>query len=894
MKRAVRIIFLCGWMILFSAAAKAQHFGVDSNSVDYTNPKKYTIAATPVVEGLVSKNLDMNSLVVRCGLTAGSIISVPGDDIANAIKSLWKMRLFSQVEIGIDKILGDQIFLTIHLEELPRIGMFSFSGTSKSEDEDLRPKLDIVGGVTPYAEFTRISIENTVRDYFAEKGFLNAQIDVYAKDDSTKGNSVIVYIDVVKGPKVKIDDITFTGNHALSDRILRHQMKDTKVRTQVKPFYSDPEDPITKENFTPKGIATILSSLSYENIFDFVAERAVIRIFNTSKYDADKRKDDENKIITYYHSKGYRDAQIKLDSVYATSDRGLALSYTVDEGNKYYFRNITWRGNTKYSSKKLDSILSINKGDVYDQVLLEQRISFDLTKQDITSLYMDDGYLFFRITPVEVWAEDDSIDLEIRIYEGPQAIIDKILISGNTKTSEHVIRRELRTLPGQKFNRSLVIRSQREIIALGLFDQEQIAVNPIPHPESGTVDIEYTVVEKPSDQLELSAGYGGQGYGILASVGIVLNNWSTSQMFKKEGWKPVPTGDGQKLSFRINTTGRLYQAFNIGFVEPWFGGKKPNSFSISLTRTQLGYNVPYSTYDDIEGLFVANGISLGYGIRLKWPDDYFTLLNSINYYNYHLQDYPYFIATNGDYNNFSFKETLGRSSVDDPQFPKSGSAISLSLQFTPPYSAWSNKDYTDASTENKYKFIEYYKWRFNADWYTPLAGKFVLRTAVKFGWLGYYNSDLGIPPFERFQLGGDGLSGGYTSTFVGTDIISLRGYEVFPMTNSSSARTEAIFNKYTAELRYPISRAQSATIYAMLFAEGGNLYPDIESFNPFQVKRSVGLGVRAWLPMFGLLGVDYGIRFDDLVPGDLQEANGFFDYLTKNGKFTVILGFEPE
>ena len=894
MKRAVRIIFLCGWMTLFAAEANAQHFGIDSNSVDYTNPKKYTIAATPQVFGLQSRNIDVNSLVVRCGLSAGTVVTVPGEDIADAIKSLWKMRLFSQVEITVDKILGDQIFLNINVTELPRISMIGFSGTSKSDDDDLREKINILHDVTPYAEFTRVNIENIVRDYYAEKGFLNAKVDVYGKPDTTKGNSVVVNIDVIKGPKVKIDKITINGNKEIADRNLLHQMKDTKMKTQVHPFYNDPEHPITAKTFSPKGIVNILSSLSYENILDFVSERGVIRVFNTSKYDPDKAKADADKVITYYHSKGYRDALIKLDSVYNISDRGIGISYTVDEGNKYYFRNITWRGNTKYSDEKLDSILSIKKGQVYDQSLLEQRISFDLNKQDITSLYMDDGYLFFRITPVEIWAENDSIDLEIRIYEGPQAIIDKIIISGNTKTNEHVIRRELRTLPGQKFSRNLVIRSQREIIALGLFDQEQIGVNPIPHPESGTVDIEYTVVEKPSDQLELSAGYGGQGYGILASVGIVLNNWSTTQMFKKQGWRPVPTGDGQKLSFRINTTGRLYQAFNIGFVEPWFGGKKANSLSVSLTRTQLGYNVSGTTYDNIEGVFVANGASLGYGIRLKWPDDFFTLLSSVNYYNYHLKDYPYFIATNGDYNNFSFKETLGRNSVDDPQFAKSGSSISLSLQFTPPYSLFNNKDYTDISYENKYKYIEYYKWRFNADWYTPLAAGFVLRTSVKFGWLGYYNSDLGVPPFERFQLGGDGLSGGYTNTFVGTDIISLRGYEVFPQTNSSSARTEAIFNKYTMELRYPISRAQSATIYAMAFAEGGNLYPDIESFNPLDLKRSVGLGVRAWLPMFGLLGVDYGIRFDDLVPGDLQPANGFFDYITKNGKFTVILGFEPE
>lgn len=894
MKLTVRLILLCGWMTIFSLGLNAQNFGVDSNIIDYSSPKKYTIAATPVIEGLVSSNIDQNSLIVRCGLTAGTPISVPGEDFSIAIKSLWKMRLFSQVEIVIDKILGDQIFLKIKLTELPKISLYSPGGISKSEREDLTEKLDIIGGVTPYADFTRIGIQNTVLDYYADKGFLNATVDVYAKPDTSRYNSVIVFIDIVKGAKVKIDKIVLKGNTEVSDRKLLKQMKDTRMRTQVDVFYNDPEDPITKKDFGPKGIVNILSSISYENVLDFVSQRAQVRIFNSSKYDAAKEKIDRQNIITYYNTMGYRDAKITLDSVYKSSTRTLSLAYTVEEGELYYFRNIIWKGNTKYASTKLDSILRINKGDVYDQTLLNQRISFDLTQLDITSLYMDDGYLFFRITPVEIWAEDDSIDIEIRIFEGPQAIIDKIIIRGNTKTSEHVIRRELRTLPGQKFNRSLVIRSQREIIALGLFDAEQIGVNPIPHPESGTVDIEYTVVEKPSDQLELSAGYGGQGYGILASVGIVLNNWSTDQMLKKDGWKPVPTGQGQKLSFRINTTGRLYQAFNIGFVEPWFGGKKPNSLSVSLTRTQLGYNIPGTDYNDLEGVFVANGASLGYGIRLKWPDDYFTLLSSINYYNYHLEDYPYFIATNGDYNNFSFKETLARNSVDDPQFPRSGSSISLSLQFTPPYSAFNNKDYTDASVESKYKFIEYYKWRFNADYYTPLVGKFVLRTAIKFGWLGYYNSDVGIPPFERFQLGGDGLSGGYTNTFVGTDIISLRGYEVFNQTNSSSARTESIFNKYTLEVRYPITKSQSATIYAMAFAEGGNLYPDLAAFNPLDLKRSVGIGVRAWLPMFGLLGVDYGIRFDDLVPGDLQPATGFFDYITKNGKFTVILGFEPE
>jgi outer membrane protein insertion porin family len=794
----------------------------------------------------------------------------------------------------VDKILGDQIWIGIEVIELPKIGGYQITGSTKSEDEDLRPLLDIIGNVTPYADYTKKHIENTINEYYDEKGYRNAQVDVYARNDTARNNSLTVFIDIQKNAKVKIDKIYLNGNEEVSDRLLLKQMKDTRMRTQFNVFYNNPEDPITKENFTPKGIVGILSAISYKNVADFVSQRAQVRIFNSSKYDPVKAKADAQAIVTYYKSLGYRDAQIKLDSVYDVNDRALAISYTIEEGDVYYFRNIIWKGNTKFTAGKLDSILDISKGSVYNQSYLDQRISFDLTKPDVTSYYMDDGYLFFRINAVETYAQNDSIDLEIRIFEGPQATIDQIFIRGNTKTSEHVIRRELRTYPGQKFNRSQVIRSQREIIALGLFDQEQIAVNPIPHPESGTVDIEYTVVEKPSDQLELSAGYGGQGYGILASVGIVLNNWSTKQMFEKGAWRPYPSGDGQKVSFRINTTGRLYQAFNIGFVEPWFLGKKPNSFSVSLTRTQLGYNVPGTTFEDIEGSFAANGASVGYGIRLKWPDDYFTLLSSVNYFNYNLFNYPIFIAGNGSYNNFSIKETLARNNIDDPQFPRSGSSIALSLQFTPPYSRFNDKDYTELSEAERYKFIEYYKWRFNADYYTPVVGKLVLRTSIKFGWLGYYNSDVGIPPFERFQLGGDGLSGGFNNTFVGTDIISLRGYEIFNVQGTSTSRTEAIFNKYTLELRYPIVQSQTANIYALAFAEGGNLYPDIDAFNPFDLKRSAGLGVRAWLPMFGLLGVDYGIRFDDQIPGDLQEANGFFDYITKNGKFTVILGFEPE
>ena len=893
MKQLAGIFFLI-LISLFSSPAKAQIVaGEDSSQMDYANPQQYEIKDIRQSEDTRLVTLDWKSLVARTGLQPGQTISIPGDAITKAIQNLWKLRLFSDVEIYAIKIEGKYITLGIRLQELPRISSYSPSGLSKSEFEDIQKRVDIVGGVTPYNDYIKKSIESTVKEYFADKGYLRTTVEVYAKPDTARNNSVILFFDVTKGPKVKIDEITFNGNEEISDRVLKHRMKDTKERFQINPLHNDPDHPWSWSWLKPSSIVHTLSNMTYGSVLDFASDKVRFHLFSPSKYNPDKMTTDEYTVVKYYNAKGYRDAQIIADTAYYVDDRDLRINITLDEGKKYYFRNIFWRGNTKYTTGRLDSILGIKKGDVYNQTLLNQKLNYDPNGGlDISSLYMDDGYLFFHVTPVEVLVEGDSIDLEIRMQEGPQATIAQVIIKGNTKTNEHVIRRELRTLPGQKFSRSDLIRSEREIANLGFFDPEQIGVNPIPHPENGTVDVEYTVVEKPSDQLELSAGFGGQGYGILASVGIVLNNWSTAQMFKKDGWKPLPTGDGQQLSFRINTTGRLYQSFNIGFVEPWLGGKKPHSLSVSFFRTLQSRNDYGTSIDELEGHFLANGATVGYGVRLKWPDNYFTLQSSVNYFNYDLNNWTGFIITDGISNNFSLKETLARNSIDNPQFPRSGSSLSLSLQVTPPYSLLNGKDYSDLSDQEKYKFIEYHKWRFNADWYTPLFGKFVLRSSVKFGYLGYYNADIGTSPFERFQLGGDGLSG-YSNVYIGTDIISLRGYNV--LTNSAgTTRTEPVFTKYTLEMRYPVSLNPSATIYAMAFAEGGNLWPDLASFNPFEVKRSVGLGMRFFLPMFGLLGVDYGIRFDDGVPGDLQDTHGFFDYIGKNGKFSIILGFEPE
>lgn len=879
--KTIRNLFLIVLALISGVAYSQVGFGADSNAVDYSNPQKYEIAAVQVT-GVTF--LDPQSLIQRSGLLVGMQITMPGDVTARAIQNLWKMRLFSKVEIQIDKILGDQVWLTIALDELPRISKYGPTGLTKSEEEDVVEKIGFLRGA-PYTDYIKKDIELKIKDYFSEKGFLNTRVNIYSKPDTSATNSVIVFVDVNKGPKTKIEVINFYGNENVSDRMLRKSMRETKVKSQFNPTYSNPEDPITSENFTPKGIVHILSNLSGASIMNFLSDRLQIRLFSSSKYDPDTYRSDKNGLIALYNSLGYRDARIIADTVYNVSDANLGINLLISEGNKYYFRNIFWKGNSKYSNGKLDSMLAINEGDIYNQALLEQKLRYDPVNGDITSLYMDDGYLFFSLAPIEKAVVGDSIDLEIRIREGAQATIDKILIAGNTKTNEHVIRRELRTLPGQKFSRANLIRSQREIAALGYFDAENIGMNPVPHPETGTVDIEYTVVEKPSDQLELSAGF--SQYGVVATVGIVLNNWSTRNMFKKGGWRPLPTGDGQSLSFRVNTNGRRYQAYTLGFVEPWLGGKKPNSLSFNMYRTFYGQDFNFD--NELEGNFVTNGISLGYGIRLKWPDDYFTLLSTVSFNNYNLDNYEGFLISNGVSNNFSIKETLARNSVDNPQFPRTGSNISLSLQLTPPYSLLNDKDYTNLTDSERYKFIEYHKWRFTADWYTPAFEKFIFRASTKFGVMGMYNKDVGISPFERFQLGGDGIS---NYNFYGTDIIALRGYDVF--TNSGSTRNEPIFTKYTLELRYPISLNPSATVSAHIFAEGGNIWNSFGDFNPFEVKRSVGIGMRAWLPMFGLLGVDYGIRFDNSYPGEIQAATGFFDYLVKNGKFSVILGYEPD
>lgn len=867
--------------------------GVDSNQIEYRTPRTYEIGGIRVTgNGGIREQV----IIARSGLQVGDVIDIPGDEISNAIKKIYNTSLFSQVEIKLEKTFGDVAFLQIELQERPRLSRYFIRGIKDSEVDDLREKIRLSRG-DPVTDYQKNRITNIITDFYDEKGFINSTIAFTLKDDTAAANSVMLFVDVNKGSKVKIGAITFTGNTQVSDAKLRSLMKDTKQRSQLQ---LTPKDVFAKtDSNNHESFLDVAANISYARVRDFLQNKVTLRIFKGSKFEEDLFETDKDLIVNYYNSKGYRDAAVTTDTLYQQDEENLMIRLKVHEGKRYYFRNITWNGNQKYPNELLSAILGINKGDIYNQELLDQRLFFDMNGQDISSLYMDDGYLFFRITPNEVRIVEDSIDVEIRVVEGPQATIDEVIIKGNDKTSERVVRRELRTLPGNKFSRSDLIRSQREIAALGFFDPEQLGIEPIPHPENGTVDIEYTVVEKPSDQIELSAGWGGQVAGVFGSAGIVFNNFSLRKLLSWEELKKgLPAGDGQQLSFRLQTRGRFLQSYTFSFTEPWFGGKKPNSLSVSFNIT--AFNPSGLRQSDPAARYLnTRGVTLAYGKRLRWPDDYFFLTSSLNFENYKLQNYTDFILSDGNSNNFFIRETLSRvSTVGNPNFPHGGSNISLTAQLTPPYSLFRDESFYQDEVE-RYRWIEYHKWRFNAEWYQLLAGseeqgkrKLVLRAVAKLGYLGAYNGDVtGISPFERFRMGGDGLAGGFI--LEGTDIISLQGTEnfFFPVGADASsgirAQNAPIFNKFTLDLRYPVSLQQASTIYVRTFLEAGNAYASWNDYDPFLLRRSAGIGLRLFLPMFGLLGFDYGIPLDNV------QGQSFGDAIN-NGAFQFRLGFEPD
>lgn len=812
-------------LILFlSTQVQAQiRLGEDISRFDYSSPKEYVIGGV-TISGV--KYLDQQLLIRYAGLRVGSKIRIPGEEISNAVQKLWDQGLFNDVVISATDIQGSTIFLNIHLAELPRLSKYTYKGIRKTEGDNLKEKIKLTRGDV-ITENMIGRTQNIIKDHFISKGFLNVKTRITTEPDTSLSNYEIMVIHIDKGDKVKINEIQIVGNDMLEAAKVKRNFKETKE----KKFY---------------------------------------RLWKASKFIEDDYEADKRLLIEHYNTLGYRDAKIIKDTIYRFDDKSVNLEITIDEGLKYYFRDINWVGNTKYPDEVLSQVLDIKKGDPYNSAKLDKNLYMNLDGLDVNALYLDNGYLFFNLTPVEVKVEGDSIDLEIRISEGKQAIIRNVTIKGNNKTNDYVILRELRTRPGQLFNRSDIIRTQRELASLGFFNAESLGVNPKPNPEDGTVDIEYIVEETSQDQFELSGGWGvGR---IVGTLGLSFSNFSLQNLFNKEAWQPLPSGDGQKLSLRAQTNGSYYQAYNMSFTEPWLGGKKPNSFTLAIYHSLQTNGQPKDS--DTRQSMQITGASIGLGKRLSWPDDYFTLYQDLSFQNYKLDNFfSSFPYDEGTSRNLSYSLVLARNSKDQLIYPRSGSEISFSVQATPPYSLLSAKDYTSLDPAEKFEWLEYHKWKFSSSFYTKVAGNLVLNTRAKFGFLGMYNSDIGIVPFERFYVGGDGLSG---FNLDGRELIGLRGYGNNTITpGGSSGSGGTIFNKYTVELRYPVSLNPMATVYVHGYVEAGNAWTKFSEFNPFDVKRSAGVGVRIYLPMFGLLGLDYGYGFDEISGQPSASGNQF-------------------
>ncbi len=817
--------------------------------IEYGQPKEFEIGGIKVIGAQFS---DDNAIIAITGLKVGNKVRVPGESIYRAIKALWKLRLFTDVQILQEKVIGDVIFFEIHVKERPRLARHSFRNVKKSLHDDLNDEVNkflLKGGIV--TDNIKTNASNAIKDYYHGKGYLDTEVKVEEAPDEKLTNAVRLIFEVDKKEKVKIQDITFSGI-SVKPKKLRKKMDDTHRKK---------------------------------------------KIFSSSRLVKEDYENDKRSIIAYYNTIGFRDARITSDSIWREDDGDLRIHMNINEGNRYYFRNISWKGNSIYDEATLANVLGIDKGEVYNTDLLETRLRFSQDGRDVSTLYLDNGYLFFQVDPIETSIIDDSIDLELRIFEGPQATIDKVTIAGNDRTHEHVIRRELRTRPGEKFSRTQIIRSQREIINLGYFNPEALQMNTPVNPQRGTVDIEYIVEEKPSDQLELSAGWAGGGRGVIGTLGVSFNNFSVRNIFKKESWSPLPQGDGQRLSLRAQTNGRFFQSYNVSFTEPWLGGKKPTSFTVAGFYNRFAFgDRAFSNFQK----FVIAGGTVTLGTRLKWPDDNFISQTAMTLQNLSLENWGRglfitddgTIVTDGNYYNFSITQTFTRSTVSDPLYPKSGSRFSLAITMTPPYSLFNDKNYSDLPVDERFRWLEYHKWRFNAEWYTNIFDKFVIKAAAKVGMIDAYNDQIGISPFERFQIGGDGLANQQFGAYTGVDLISLRGYdenELPANVQNGSVVATPIFNKFTVELRYPLSTNPSSTIYALTFIEGGNSFRNFRDYNPFDLRRSVGMGLRVFLPMFGTLGFDYGLGFDKAVNTTIDDT-----IFARYGRFNIILGFEPE
>jgi outer membrane protein insertion porin family len=843
------------------------------DNLNYTNPSEYIIGGIEVV-GL--NVLDKNAMVSLTGLKVGDKIKIPGDAITNAIRNLWKHGLVGDVTIKVDRVEGQNVFLSLVLAERPRLTGFYFTGISKTQESGLKDDLKLIRGKIVNDAMVR-NTELAVRKHFVKKGFLNTDVKIAQELDTLNRDGIQLQIAVQLKSKVKINRISFVGNENVDDMKLKKKMKGTKER----PVFRLHRTIISSLfNTNPKTFIDSSQTVTKKEFLEFLNENVRLNVFNASKFIQADYEDDKKKVVEFMNSKGYRDAEIVTDTVYANDGRTINVDLVVSEGPKYYFRNIIWKGNYVYTDNQLNSVLAISKGDVYNRELIDKKLNFNPKGMDISGLYMDDGYLFFRISPVEVAVAGDSIDVEMRIFEGEQATINEVTIVGNTRTSDHVIRRELSTIPGTKFRRSDLIRTQQKLGQLGYFAADKIGQNMQPNPANGTVDIEWQVEEQSNDQVELSGGWGGY-YGFVGTLGLTFNNFSVRNIPKVRDWKPLPVGDGQRLSLRAQANGRSFQSYSFSFTEPWLGGRKPQSLSLSYVHSVSRLS---SNYDlrNLNNSLKAHNFSVGIGRLLEWPDNYFTLTNSLGYAVYILDGLNYGLGCeNCSSYQITLNTTLSRNSIDNPMYPAQGSSISMSVTMTPPYSSWNRINYAVAPDSVRNKWQEYFKTMIDAKYYIPLDGKkkLVLEAKAHFGFISAYNGKTGIGPFERFIVGGDGLAGGFNSFVLGKEIIGLRGYENNTITppdfNSNTSQLGGIvYDKFGLELRYPVTTGNAATIYGFGFVEGGNNWDNYEDFNPFKMYRSAGIGARVFMPAFGLIGLNWAYGFDRVPLGGSGDVSG--------------------
>ncbi|HEY5692188.1 MAG TPA: POTRA domain-containing protein [Cyclobacteriaceae bacterium] len=859
------------------------------NSLNYANPVEYTIGGIEVT-GL--NILDKSAMISLTGLKVGDKVKLPGEKISGAIRKLWKHGLVGDATILVDRIEGSNVFLTIELAERPRLNDFYFTGISRSRQSALKEDLTLIRGKIVNDAMIR-NTELSVKKFFFKKGFLNTEVKVVQESDTLNRGGVKIRIDIDLNSKVRVHDVIFTGNKEMASGKLRKKLKKTKEHARITLHRAILKSLIglnTKRFLSEKD-----SIESWIRAKEFLSDNVKLNIFASSKFIMSEFEEDKVKLIEFYNSQGYRDAEVVSDTIIKYSKNRIDVKLNIFEGRKYYFRDIKWTGNYIYSAEVLNRILDIQKGDVYNKELIDKKTNFNPKGPDISGLYMDDGYLFFRVTPIEVAVEGDSIDIEMRIFEGEQATIKNVWIAGNERTSEHVIRRELSTVPGQKFRRSDIIRTQQLLSQMGFFNPQKISQDIQPNPADGTVDVGWKVEEQSNDQIQLSGGWGG-AFGFVGTVGLTFNNFSVRNIPQFKKWRPLPVGDGQRLSISAQANGASYQSYNFSFTEPWLGGRKPNSFTVSLNSSVS--RLPTAGYEISDAVSLRQrGITIGLGRRLEWPDNYFSLSNSLSFLVYQYKG-NYFQSTvlpdEGKTYSIKLETNLARNSIDNPMYPTQGSTISLSAALTPPWSKLRGSSYL-LDTEKQFQWIEMHKWMFDAKFYIKLLGSskpegrsLVLETKAHFGFIGQYDKSLTPSPFERFLLGGDGLAGGFNSYVLGQDIIGLRGYEnnlitppFYALRSSTSLAGKIeggiVYDKFGLELRYPVTLGQAATIYGLIFAEGGNNWNNYLEFNPFQIYKSAGFGAKIFMPAFGLIGLNWAYGFDTL-PGATQRSGAQFHF----------------